>query len=380
MRHTSLVMSFYITAFFTLSCSAAEQETECLSYKKSSSTMNATQLFDAATVCWAEGEKDLSAYFQILGQIRAITDMALYTPQEQDKGKVTNLYSKLYYQFGGTGDDLIFRSAARYNALISQIENTSLSNENGYSPGWQYKPNSKTNLYSLFLNSTKKQRLWQLESFQILLSNDTYFEAHIAASQLRAKNQTFRAGTEVYEEYQKLNEIMRLASLDIEKLPPPEDNAPYHLLVEIDPDANFVQLDTNYNGPENGQIELFENGDDVLKSWVAQSYETNDLEKLLNKINFDNDVLMVFSIGKMTNHSGKIVLNTFEKKDDWDSYKVSVSVGVISPKCEVSDKESFPFILATAQRIKEIQVTSRSRSNFPDKCGPIVSGIAASRQ
>jgi len=146
------------------------------------------------------------------------------------------------------------------------------------------------------------------------LSNDTYFEAHTAASQLRAESPVLRAGTEVYEEYQKLNEIMRLTSHDIGKLPSPEDNAPYYLLVEIDPDANFVQLDTNYNGPENGQIELFENGDDVLQSWVAQSYEANDLKQLLNKINFDNDVLMVFSIGKMTNHSGKIVLNAFEKK------------------------------------------------------------------
>jgi len=69
-----------------------------------------------------------------------------------------------------------------------------------------------------------------------------------------------------------------------------------------------------------------------------------------------------------------------KKKDDWDSYRVSVFVGVISPKCEVSNKDSFPFILATAQRIKDIQVTSRSRSNFPDKCGPIVSGTVTSRQ
>ena len=84
---------------------------------------------------------------------------------------------------------------------------------------------------------------------------------------------------------------------------------------------------------------------------------------------------MVLSIGKMTNHSGKIVLNTFEKKKGWDSY----AVGVIPPKCGVTNNESFPFILATAPKIDDIQVTSRSRSNFPDKCGAVVTGTVVAR-
>ena len=88
---------------------------------------------------------------------------------------------------------------------------------------------------------------------------------------------------------------------------------------------------------------------------------------------------MVLSIEKMTNHSGKIVLNTFEKKKGWDSYAVGVNVGVIPPKCGVTNNESFPFILATAPKIDDIQVTSRSRSNFPDKCGAVVTGTVVAR-
>lgn len=377
MRHCSIV--FFLAALIASSCNTAVKETECSSKKRLASTLNATELFNASTICWREDEKDMSAYFLTLGQIRASADMTLYSPTKEGKEKAAELYSKLYYQFGGVGDDAIFRDAARYNALIKKIENTPLLNNNGYSPGWDYKTKSKVGLYSQFLNSSKKSRLWQLENYKRNLSNDVYFEAHIAANQLRAENSTFKVGAEAYEEYQKLNEIKRQASLSIEKLPKPEDNAPYHLLIEIDQHANFKQLDTNFNGPEKGQIELFESLNEVLKSWVSRSYEVGELEDILKQVNFENDVLMVLSIGKMTNHSGRIVLNTFEKKERGDSYVVGVNVGVIPSKCGEATNESFPFILATAPRTGDIKVTSRSRSNFPDKCSVVVSGTVVAR-
>lgn len=364
---------------FLSNCSAFRPETECESSKKLVSIMNASELFDATSVCWLEGKKDLSAYLQNIGQIRAITDMTLYTPQKEDERNVIELYSRLYYEFGGSGDDEIFRSEERYATLISQIDTVMLTNENGYSPGWKYKSNSKKKLYSQFLNDAKNKRLWQLKSYKNLLTNDIYYEAHKAASLLQLENSTFEVGTEAYGEYQRLNEIMRQSSLTIEKLPPPKEKAPYHLLVEVDSEANFTQLDTNFNGHKQGQIELFQSKHEVLNSWVSQSYEMTELKEILNRVDFENDVLMVLSIGKMTNHSGKVVLNTFKKKKDWDGYAVSVMVGVIPSKCEVPSSDSFPFILAKAPRIKNIQVTSRSRSNFPDQCGPIVSGITVSR-
>lgn len=382
MKYLLPIFSFFLSGLFVSSCSLSnpETESECKSKKKLSTTMNASELFDATSVCWLEEEKDLSAYFQNLGQIRAITDMTLYSPQKEDEEKVTELYTRLYYQFGGPGDDEMFRSDDRYATLISQIETATLSNENGYSPGWKYKPSSKTTLYNEFRDDAKNMRLWQLESYKRLLSNNAYYEAHKAANLLQLENPTLTVGTEAYDEYQKLNEIMREVSSSIEKLPPPQNSAPYHLLVEIDQDANFTQLDTKYNGPDKGQIELFQNKEDVLNSWVPKSYEMAELEEILNRIDFENVVLMVLSIGGMTNHSGKVVLNTFEKKKDWDSYTVGVSVGVISPECELPSSESFPFILATAPRIKDMQVTSRSRSNFPDECGPVVSGVSVPRK
>jgi hypothetical protein len=75
----------------------------CTTAIASASQINGFALFEGSIACAQEGRQKDANFLIILGQIRAMTDLSILSPaDDQNTAKAGQLYSQLYYQFGGS--------------------------------------------------------------------------------------------------------------------------------------------------------------------------------------------------------------------------------------------------------------------------------------
>ena len=106
--------------------------------------------------------------------------------------------------------------------------------------------------------------------------------------------------------------------------------------------------------------------------------------QLINKIDFNNEFVLIYSFGQRPNASGKIIMNNVRYTTDNKSISsigVNVSIGVVDKlKCNISvNVESYPFIVELVKRPSEpfkLVGGSDAAYNFPDDgCSMPKSGI-----
>jgi hypothetical protein len=344
------------------------------------SDINAFKLFEGVNSCSGEGRQADTNFLMILGQLRAMADLAILKPlDEPNATRPGELYLQVLYKFGGLGFDDFYRTPANVSELEKRIRSTGLSFKAGYDPGWAYLPSSKTDIYPHIISNTLERRLWQMRSVALKLQNDDYYKAHQALTEFQKKNPVLEQGTAAFKEHSRLMAQMQNAVKDIPELPEPKDTLPHERLNEQDPELAEKQVAMGFNGPSTGSIFVIGSEAEFQKSWLADSLTGQQSRDLLAKIDFSTQALVTYSFGKRMNASGKITISKLGFDQSNSSYSIYTRIGVVPESCGVAFTESFPFVVGITQAVPEGQVMSSGSSNFPDKCGPIISGQSVGR-
>src|SRR5262249_54088641 len=133
---------------------APSEESACSTAVASASEINAPALLEGAVSCSREGRQEDTNFLMILGQIRALSDLTIFTPlDDENSERAGRLYTQVYYKFGGLGFDEVYRAPANVSALEERIRNADLRLTNDYDPGWSYRPSSKKEIYSQILSN-----------------------------------------------------------------------------------------------------------------------------------------------------------------------------------------------------------------------------------
>jgi len=347
----------------------------CASAVSSAATLNGSALFAGATSC-AQAERKEDANFLILvGQIRAMADLAILTPSDEESATIAaQLYEQIYYQFGGLGFDEVYRVPAGVSALEQRVRAVNIAFAPGYDPGWTYRSSSKTDIYDAIVANTREQRLWQMRSMALHLQDDEYYAAHQALGELQRANRVFQEGTPAYEELQRLNARMEEAAQDIPELPPPEDTTPYARLNEPDPEMMTRQVAAGFNGPAEAGTYLFRSEAELRASWLARALPAPEFAALIEGTNFDSQWLVAMSIGRRMNASSQIHISGLGYSSSFPGYSIAVQVGVVPESCGVSFTASYPYVVGVVDAAPGAEVRGHSMSNFPAECGPIMAG------
>lgn len=174
---------------------------------KEQTTATASELFDSAENCDSLVD---ATFLMILGQIRALTDIEVFPSKaEKDKEYLADLYSRLYYQMGGSGPDQMYRVNENYISLIERLKAWTPGDLVSYEPGWAYSSAPAYSGYTSKIESTKAIRLEQLNGYHSLLADDEYYGLKIQVDEILARNKnTLTGGTPDAEEYSRLSEAM----------------------------------------------------------------------------------------------------------------------------------------------------------------------------
>jgi hypothetical protein len=353
----------------------------CSTAVASASDINATAHFQGAASCAREGRQEDTNFLVIVGQIRAIADMTVLTPlDDENEKRVADLYVLLYYNFGDLGFDEFYRMPASVTGLEKRIRGTDLLLTNNYNPGWEYRSSSKTDIYSDVLSSALEQRIWQMRNWALKMQDDEYYELHQALVELLRRNPVLQAGTPAYEEHSRLMAQLRDAARDIPELPAPEDTLPYARLNEQAPELAQRQVATGFNGPARQGTYVFRSEPEVRQSWLAAALSDRELETLIARTDFSTQVLVGFSFGRRMNASGAIMILELGYRESNRGYTISTHIGVVPESCGVSFTESYPFVVGVTEAVPEAEVRAFGSLNFPDECGPTASGVPTTQR
>jgi hypothetical protein len=317
----------------------------------------------------------------IIGQIRATSDLTILTPlDEENDQRASELYMQFYYKLGGLGFDEFYRIPTDVSALEERIRNTELRLTEDYDPGWAYRPSSKTDIYSEVLSNAREHRIWQMRNAALKLQDDEFYEAHKALTELQRDNPVFQEGTPAFEEHSRLMARMQEAAKDIPDLPQPEDTTPYARLNEQEPEVAKQQVAIGFNGPASEGTFIFRSEAEVRQSWLAAALSDQEIETLIARTDFATQVLVGISFGQRMNASGQIMISELSYHEGSLGYTIATRIGVVPESCGFSFAESYPFVVGVAGGVPDAEVRGYSSSNFPDECGPIVSGVPAAER
>ncbi|MEQ1619014.1 MAG: hypothetical protein ABL883_11815, partial [Terricaulis sp.] len=369
-----------IIACCTMAASGAAQGTSatpseaCALAVSSASTLNGSALFAGATSCAQADRKDDTNLLIIVGQIRAMSDLAILTPSdEQSTTRAGQLYARIYYQFGGLGFDEVYRTAASVSELERRVREVNIAFAPGYDPGWAYRSSSKIDIYDAIVANAREQRLWQMRSMALRLQDDDYYAVHQALAELQRANPTFQEGTPVYEELQRLNARMEAAARDIPTLPQPEDSTPYARLYEPDPEMVARQVASGFNGAASSETYLFRSEAELRASWLARALPAPHLAALIARTDFRSQWLVALSAGRRMNASNQIVLSSLDYSSTFPGYSIGVRIGVVPESCGIDFGASYPFVVGIVDAVPGAEMRGNSVSNFPVECGATMS-------
>lgn len=134
--------------------------------------------------------------------------------------------------------------------------------------------------------------------------------------------------------------------------------------------VKFEQVYSGTNGPMEIGEQYFSAQVELDNSWIKQSLNSGDYQKLLDQTDFSRQVIVAFSAGEMESFSGKIhIASVYQYTGSKDlPINLRVKIGVLNSECKV-DTISFPFAIAIIERPKEFSpVGGLDVTTFEDQC------------
>ena len=115
----------------------------------------------------------------------------------------------------------------------------------------------------------------------------------------------------------------------------------------------FQELYAGAHGPNVGGLWLFDSAEGVRNSWIKGALNEEQYQGILEKVDFNKELLLAFSFSEFRSYSGKIkIVQIYEiKKEDIAFVNVRIKIGVLGPGCQ-SNSMAAPFILAVLPKPK----------------------------
>ena len=223
----------------------AETDGSCGKAIERSAFLNGWELFEAADACAREEVADDAVFLLLAGQVRGLTDMTLLTPvSAADMQVVAELYGAMFYRYGGSGPDELFRDAVRANAIFERLKQWRPEFPESYSPGWRYEAPVEGERYQAMVEHSVESRLAKLQSYRNLIEDDRYYAVHRERQKLLARNNnTVVHGTLDGDRIAELDDVLESIASSIPRFPEPP--LPPELRFEAPPnlDAWFEELE-----------------------------------------------------------------------------------------------------------------------------------------
>jgi hypothetical protein len=374
----------FVTAtiqFASSTHAAAPQPLTCARAVAAASRLNAFDLLRGSTACQQDERQEDTNFLLILGQIRAVSDLAIFMPvEERSTSKAGELYILLISKFGGNGFDEFYRTPSNMDGLEKRVRDTDMRLTQDYDPGWAYKPSSKTDIYAQMLADTRENNLWKMRYVALKIQNDEFYQAYREFIDLHKKNQVIREGTPVFEQHKRLLARMNHAESAIPRPPPPpKPTIPISRFNEQDPELAKRQVAMGFNGPESGGIFILRSEAEVRHSWLAPALPNAKLNALIAGTDFSQDALVGASFGKQSRASGEIIISELSYNERTKGYSFFIRLGIVPGDCGSSSAASYPFVIGKVRAVAGAMVLSSGSSNFPADCKPIVSSKPTAR-
>lgn len=354
----------------------SDESITCSRAISESGSWNGWALFQGARACFTEERHFDGNFLLIAGQIRSLTDLFLLLPVgDADEIEAGNLYGLIFYQAGGVGYDQLYRDPALTEKLFDRLGEWKPSFFDGYDPGWRYKQGEKLGAYDEIAAYNSAARVAQLTHYAELIRRDDYFAASQEFAELQQRNPGgFVEGTpdadRADELTGKMHELAQSIAMPTPKLEPPDMTR-----FEADPDANFEQVWTGFNGPESGELLILESEESIRNSWISRALGKRELNVILSEVDFKNQIVVAFAIGERSTATGTMYINKVSYNAILESLFVGARVGVNEAGCKFLPAKSYPFALAVAERPPQVPASrGNGVSNFPDGCKQPKSG------
>ena len=117
-----------------------------------------------------------------------------------------------------------------------------------------------------------------------------------------------------------------------------------------DPHADFKQVYTGFNGSEKSGAKLFDSESEVRSSGLVAALTPAQLQDVLKQIDFDRQVLLLYSVGKRENATGAVFVTDVYYDASLNFVSINGVVGVTKPDCTLPWKKSYPFALVAFKR------------------------------
>ena len=171
--------------------------------------LNGPQFFRAAEDCARNGAAMDSVFLLLAGQVRAMSDLSVLRPQtESDEIAMGELYSAIYYGYGGSGSLEMHRDADSFAEIVERLRGWAPSISAGYNPGWDHKSPVDRERYRLMIDYSLRERVAKLEWYNKLVQDDRYFAAAKERDEILARNDSrVVAGT---DDAKRLDELRRI--------------------------------------------------------------------------------------------------------------------------------------------------------------------------
>ena len=350
----------------------------CAQAIERSTSLNGPQLFRAAEACAREEHSDDAVFLLWAGQVRAMADMFLLEPRSgPDRDAVGELYGAMFYTYGGSGPDELFRDAERATRMFVRLSAWRPSFSDGYDPGWSYESPVEVDRYMLMVDHSKRSRLAKLETYRNLIQDDRYYAVQTERNEILARNDSrIVAGTEDASRIRELDQVAAILARSIPRVPEPSLPKELQPADGPDPDAEFRQLHVGFNGidgEEGGSVTVVVSRTEALQSWLSRVMSTAELRELLAKVDFERQSLVVARFPSTDSANGKLYIRDIEIDDAWRSVDVRGVLGVNEEDCTEPKTESYPFVVAATPKIAfEVQSLSRFVSTPAEGCRPAV--------
>lgn len=367
---------FTSMAAVALGATAAPPDAACSRAVEDPASLHTAEIADGYKACKKERRDEDAAFLLLLGKIRATTDFAVLPPAEsvnilEDRSLAPGLL------LGSTDMDPDFsRDVPAFDRVVSRVREARLVGPPEHAPGWEVAASAKPELYDRFLAGIRESVLATESYLAHLLRDDRYYRGYIGRREIVSR---LHDGDQLDDRYNELGEQMRRVVDELGEPPSDGSLVPWRLLYEPGPQSGFAQLYTGANGPADSSTDLFFSEEAVRSSWLVEAIEPAQLDAILLKVDFEQEVMVSYNVGTRLNATSHAYITDFGWDERFEGYGVDSRVGVVGEECGLGVAESHPFLLAKTRRVREGRVNSTSMSNYPDECAPLMRGTATSR-
>lgn len=137
--------------------------------------------------------------------------------------------------------------------------------------------------------------------------------------------------------------------------------------------VRYEQLFVGYNGPSVPKTEYFDSAASVKGSWVAKALSPAELEGVLSRVSFKNEMLVVVAVGARETVTQVSLAGISEYESS--ALSTNVRVGVIEAGCSQPHAMSYPFVVAAVKRPEKFDGSGGfDHQNYPDGCKAVMRG------